>query len=96
MHNKSVIAAISLVLSIGGWFLWNILLAVTYGDVAIYYVKRSFFQGFGDNVLWWLVLILVVISCNVFELGVISLRSAWFPTDVRSVASLPQLLLGLR
>lgn len=83
MHNKSITAAISILLSVGGWFLWNILLAATYSTIAKYYVKGAFFHGFGENALWWLVLVLILLSCVVFELGVGSLRSAWFPTDVR-------------
>ncbi|KAI9886346.1 MAG: triosephosphate isomerase [Watsoniomyces obsoletus] len=89
MHNKSIMAAISFVVSIGGWFLWNILLSLIYSYNAIYDVKGRFLRRFGQNVLWWLVLILIVLACMVFEVGVASLRSAWFPTDVRQ-SPLPQ------
>jgi len=41
MHDKSVMAAISLVLSIGGWFLWNIILSATYSNNANHYVKDA-------------------------------------------------------
>jgi phospholipid-translocating ATPase len=74
---------IALVLSIGGWFLWNILLAVIYPTKnKIYTVKHAFFDHFGKNILWWLTLVLILLSVILFELGVSSLRAAWFPTDV--------------
>ncbi|KAI9788660.1 MAG: hypothetical protein M1835_002165 [Candelina submexicana] len=82
MHNKSVISAISFVLCVGGWFLWNILLSALYANNTVYNVKQGFLDRFGRNPLWWLVLILVVSACIVFELGVTALRAAYWPTDV--------------
>jgi phospholipid-translocating ATPase len=74
---------IALVLSIGGWFLWNILLNLIYPTKnKVYTVKHAFFDHFGKNILWWLTLILILLSVILFELGVTSLRAAWFPTDV--------------
>ncbi|KAI9678592.1 MAG: hypothetical protein M1817_005649 [Caeruleum heppii] len=81
MHNKTIIALLGIVLSVGGWFLWNLLLSVLYHDNKIYNVKGGLLHRFGDTALWWLVLILVIGSCVVFEVGIISLRSSWFPTD---------------
>ena len=75
-------AVISFTLSVGGWFMWNILLSLIYPVNAIYGVKGRFLHRFGQNALWWLVLILIVFSCAIFEIAVSSLRSAWFPTDV--------------
>lgn len=86
MHDKSIMTLISFVLSVGGWFLWNITLSAIYGDNIIYHVRDGFLYRFGRNALWWLVLVLVIISCVVFEYGVTSLRSAWFPTDVRKLS----------
>lgn len=82
IHNKSIMAVIASVLSIGGWFLWMILLAVVYKDNVTYNVKDSFFVRFGDNLLWWLTLILIVVSTLWFEFGVRSLKAAYLPTDV--------------
>jgi phospholipid-translocating ATPase len=74
---------VALVLSIGGWFLWNILLNLIYPTKnKIYTVKHAFLDHFGKNILWWLTLILILLSVILFELGVASLRAAWFPTDV--------------
>jgi len=72
---------IALFCSIGGWFLWNIILASTYSnDKKIYYVADTMFTTWGRSFVWWLCLILIVSSILVFEFGVASLRSAFFPT----------------
>ncbi|KAI9840762.1 MAG: hypothetical protein M1837_001336 [Sclerophora amabilis] len=82
MHNKSIMVAVSVFICVGGWFLWNVILSLSYKDNTIYHVKGGLLNRFGDNALWWLVLILIVASCVIFEVGVTSLRSALFPTDV--------------
>ncbi len=82
LHNKSVTCAIAMVLSVGGWFLWNIILSAVYGNNTVYNVKQGFLQRFGRNALWWLTLILVVTACWAFEIAVKSLRVAWAPSDV--------------
>lgn len=82
MHNKSVMAAIAFILSVGGWFLWNIILASTYSNNVTYNVKDGFFDRFGQNALWWLTLILIVVGVLGFEVGVSSLKAAFLPTDV--------------
>jgi len=82
MHNKSITAVIAIFLSVGGWFLWNLLLSVMYGNNTIYNVKDGLLDRFGQNGLWWLTLILVVSSVILFELGVSSMRAAIWPTDV--------------
>ncbi len=82
MHNKSILVVVSFVLSVGGWFLWNILLSCIYPDHAIYDVKGAFLHRFGRNALWWLVLVFSIVACVVLETAVASIRAAWFPTDV--------------
>lgn len=82
MHNHSYTTIIACVLSIGGWFLWNIILARTYDDNVIYYVRNGFLEQFGRNVLWWLVMILSVAAVLLFEIVVRTTKAAWKPTDV--------------
>jgi phospholipid-translocating ATPase len=82
LHNKSITAVIAIVLSVGGWYLWNILLAIIYHDNVIYNVKNGIFQRFGRNLLWWLTLIVVVVLFAVFEMAISTTRSSIFPTDV--------------
>lgn len=81
-HNKTITAAIAVFLSIGGWFLWMIILAALYKNNNEYDVKNGFFKRFGDNACWWLTLILTVICTVWFEFGVRSLKAAYFPTEV--------------
>jgi phospholipid-translocating ATPase len=74
MHNKSITAAISIFCSVGGWFLWNIILACTYSNNTIYYVKDGLFLRFGRDALWWIVLILILISLVSLEIAIIAGR----------------------
>ena len=82
IHNKSITAVIACVLSIGGWFLWMIILASIYNDNVTYNVRDSFFVRFGDNLLWWLTLLLIIVAAMWFEFGIHSFKSAYFATDV--------------
>jgi phospholipid-translocating ATPase len=82
LHNKSIAAVIAIVLSVGGWYLWNILLAIIYSNNVVYNVKDGLFQRFGRNLLWWLTLVVVVVLFAVFEMAVSAVRSGIFPTDV--------------
>jgi phospholipid-translocating ATPase len=82
LHNKSIAAVIAIVLSVGGWYLWNILLAIIYADNVIYNVKDGLFQRFGRNSLWWLTLVVVVALFSVFEMAISAIRCSVFPTDV--------------
>jgi phospholipid-translocating ATPase len=82
MHNKSYVIAISGILCVGGWFLWNIILGAIYHDDIIYDVKGGMLYRFGRSVLWWFTLVIIIAAVVVWELAVASLRAAWFPTDV--------------
>jgi phospholipid-translocating ATPase len=83
MHNKSIAAVAGILLSVGGVFLWNILLAAMYPKAApIYFVNHAWFWGFGRNPVWWLTLMLIVVCVVALELAVSSLRAAYFTRDV--------------
>ncbi|KIW03762.1 uncharacterized protein PV09_05067 [Verruconis gallopava] len=91
MHNKSILAAGSLILSIGGWWLWNIILAAIYNRKnKIYDVRDALFDTFGPSGLWWLTLVVIISAVVVYEFGVSSLRAAWFPTDADTFQTLEQ------
>ena len=81
-HNHSITTVISGVLSIGGWFLWNIILSQVYDDNVIYHVRDGFLQRFGRNLLWWTVALLSVAAVLLFEIVVRTTKTAWKPTDV--------------
>jgi phospholipid-translocating ATPase len=86
MHNKTLITALGWVISVGGWFMWNILLSLIMKikgnkNYLLYPVAKGFLHQFGTNLLWWLVLILTLAALIVLELGVSSVRKAFWPTD---------------
>ena len=81
LHNKSITCIIALVLSIGGWFLWNILLSAFYTDNVIYDVRHGFLYRFGRNPAWWLTLILIVSACWALEIGIKTMKCTWMPSD---------------
>lgn len=82
IRNKSIMAAISIFLSVGGWFLWNIILSRRYVDNVIYNVKDNFLTRSGRDLLWWVTLLLCVMAVILFEITVSTIRSTIFPTDV--------------
>jgi phospholipid-translocating ATPase len=82
MHSKSIVSAIGIILSVGGWFLWNLVLSSIYKSNVIYNVKEGFLHRFGRSAAWWLVLILVVSSCLTIELAIASIQCAYWATDV--------------
>lgn len=81
IHNKTYTCAIAMFLSIGGWFLWNIILTTNYSNNVIYNVKDGFLDRFGRNPLWWLTLILIVAACWALEIGVKVVKQAWMPSE---------------
>jgi phospholipid-translocating ATPase len=87
-HNHSITTVIVGVLSIGGWFLWNIILSEVYSDDAIYHVRDGFLERFGRNLLWWAVVLLSVVAVLLFEIVVRTAKTAWKPTDVEIFQSL--------
>ncbi|KAF1957720.1 phospholipid-translocating P-type ATPase [Byssothecium circinans] len=81
-HSKTWTNGLAIFLSVGGWFLWNLILTVRYSpSAAIYYVHDALLRTFGRSPTWWLCLILILSSVLVFEFGVASLRAAFFTTD---------------
>lgn len=85
VHNKTVMSLIVIIISVGGWFLWNMILSQQYtlsaGD-GVYNVPDNFIFHVGRSLLFWVVLLLSVVSVVIFETGVSILRALFFPTDV--------------
>ncbi|KAF8866743.1 phospholipid-translocating P-type ATPase [Acephala macrosclerotiorum] len=84
MHNKTLMSALGWLLSVGGWFLWTIVLSALYKPgktYLLYPIKDGFIRYFGSNLLWWLVLFLTLASLILLELGVSSIRKAFWPTE---------------
>ena len=86
MHNKTYMAAIGWLVSIGGWWVWT--LALSGGVIPqpkknklSYPIKGNFVHGYGSDLQWWLAVITTLASFVVFELAISSIRKTWWPTD---------------
>ena len=90
LHNKSFTCALAIFLSVGGWFLWNIVLSAVYKNNVIYDVRAGLLKRFGHNVLWWLTLTVILAFCGILEITFRSIRAAWSPTDVDVFQALEQ------
>ncbi|KAI1620105.1 phospholipid-translocating ATPase [Exophiala viscosa] len=90
LHNKSVAAAIAIFLSVGGWCLWNLILSVIYPYQVLYTVHNGFTRRFGRDLLWWLTLLLIILSVCLLEVTIKAIRSAVWPTDVDIFQGLEQ------
>ena len=82
-RNRTAMAAVGWVLSVGGWWLWNLILAKIYRNQTSpeYFVKGNLYEGFGRSLLWWLTLIVSVVACLGLEVVVRAAKCAVWPTD---------------
>lgn len=84
-HNKTYLTALAWTITVGGWFVWQLFLSGAPVSAKkmrfLYPMKDDFIKGFGRDGLWWLVLFLMIASLILFELGVKSVRKAFWPTD---------------
>ncbi|KAL4891051.1 hypothetical protein BDV59DRAFT_183114 [Aspergillus ambiguus] len=85
VHNKTYLSLAVMIISIGGWFMWNLILSKRYdfksGD-GIYYVIGNFVFASGHDLGFWAVLLVTVAAVILFEIVVSALRANLFPTDV--------------
>ena len=85
VHNKTYLSVIVMVISIGGWFCWNMILSRRYNMNAgkgVYHVRGNFLEQTGHSLSFWLVLLVTVVAAVVFEVAVSAVRANLFPTDV--------------
>jgi phospholipid-translocating ATPase len=82
LHNKSLPAAIAIFLSVGGWWLWNLILSCIYPFNPIYNVNHAFLDRFGRNLLWWVTLILTVAAVCLIEVMIKTVKATIWPSDV--------------
>ncbi|OQD73157.1 hypothetical protein PENDEC_c016G03496 [Penicillium decumbens] len=85
VHNKTYLSLIVIIISVGGWFLWNMILSERYtmkSGKGVYDVPDNFLHHVGDNLLFWVVLLIAVAAVLLFEITVSTLRALFFPTDV--------------
>jgi phospholipid-translocating ATPase len=85
VHNKTWMSVAVIIISVGGWFVWDMILDREYtmsSGKGVYFVPGNFLQHTGHNLLFWTVLLLSVFSVLLFEFTVSTLRALFFPTDV--------------
>lgn len=85
VHNKTYLSLIVIVISVGGWFLWNLILSRQYklkSGQGIYHVPGNFIHHVGHDLAFWAVLFVAVVAVVVFEVSVSAIRANLFPTDV--------------
>jgi phospholipid-translocating ATPase len=82
VHDRTLVMFAGMFASVGGWWLWNLLLSALFKRTpGPYIVRGAFLWGFGRQGLWWLVFFIVVSALVVFELGVTAVRKSLWPTD---------------
>ncbi|KAF3910873.1 hypothetical protein ABW20_dc0106810 [Dactylellina cionopaga] len=82
-HNKTIVAPIVFVISVGGWFLWNVLiLGYGFSTWTIWYLPREFALHIGRDLLWWTVVLFITGCCIVFEITLKSIKTSFFPNEV--------------
>lgn len=82
MHTKTLIGLVGFVLSVGGWFLWCIILSLVYDrKAAIYIVREAFLHNFGKQLIWWTTALLILVTPIILELVVQGVRRVYWPTD---------------
>lgn len=85
VHNKTYLSVIVMVISIGGWFCWNMILDRQYTMSAgkgVYHVRGNFLEHTGHSLSFWAVLLVTVMAVVMFEVAVSAVRANLFPTDV--------------
>ncbi|KAJ5272711.1 hypothetical protein N7478_007836 [Penicillium angulare] len=85
VHNKTYLNLAVMIISIGGWFLWNMILSKQYkmsSGKGVYDVPSNFLHHVGHNLLFWAVLLISAVAVLMFEMTVSTLRALFFPTDV--------------
>ena len=82
VHSRTAIIMGGFVLSLLGWFLWNVILAALFSArVGPYFVRDAFIKGFGQTWMWWCVTFLVLAELTVYELAIKVVRRTLWPTD---------------
>jgi phospholipid-translocating ATPase len=95
MSKITYVSAIGMILSIGGWFLWTVILAVIYKPendkaYAQYPVYNDFLSHYGRDFSWWLNTFLILAALIMYDLAVTSIRKSFWPTDTDVFQELEQ------
>ncbi|KAG7122740.1 phospholipid-transporting ATPase DNF3 like protein [Verticillium longisporum] len=81
--SKTIISFLGVFLSVGGWFLWNLILSGIFEEsLRIYQIRRAFIDNFGRTVNFWAVVLVALGAVLVLELLVHAMRRVYFPHNV--------------
>lgn len=82
LHNKTLVTFVGCIISIAGWFLWNLFLSAIYKRVSgPYAVRDAFTDNFGRNMVWWLTVVVVLAMLTLLEMVVTAVRRVFWPED---------------
>lgn len=81
-HHKNIIIWGGFLLSVAGWWLWQLILSRMYEPVLDkYMVWSNFIEHFGPQLSWWAICFLELGALVILDLVVQSIRRVYFPTD---------------
>ncbi|KAI3538567.1 phospholipid-translocating P-type ATPase [Colletotrichum filicis] len=83
MENKNIIILAGFLISVGGWFLWNIILSAAFRPILrIYQIRHAFIHNFGRTLSFWTTILLALATVICLELIVDAIRRVYWPRDV--------------
>lgn len=83
MHSRTILSSAVMVIAVGGWFLWNIVLSFIFqpNSSKIYSVSRGLIRHFGRELSWWAVLLISIVICILIDMCAQAIRILLRPTD---------------
>lgn len=82
-HHLTWIPIAALLVTITGWWAFNLFLSVIYGrSPGPYYVRDAFIYHFGKDLDWWATHVIVVAALLAIEIAVKVMRRSCWPTEV--------------
>ena len=82
VHTKTAITFGGFIVSVGGWFLWNIILSRLYPTKTNEYIVRdAFLENFGRQLGWWATIMVTLSALVAMDLVVQAVRRVYWPTD---------------
>lgn len=77
MHYKTTVTGVCFTIVVGGWWAWNAFLSAAYSNnLSPYDVKGGFTHTFGNDVVWWLTLVVALAVLTVLDLGYKSVKQS--------------------
>lgn len=81
-HSKTIIIFGGVIISVAGWFFWNLVLSAIYErEIGIFIVRDAFLENFGRTLAWWTIVLLELAALIVLELVIQAVRRVYWPTD---------------